>query len=77
MIYRINSNNNFYNFFGTDYVQCPYCSRRFNEKAAERHINFCKTQQQRIPNKPKADPRAMAKQNVRTQVRNIQQTCML
>nr|XP_022328325.1 zinc finger C2HC domain-containing protein 1A-like isoform X3 [Crassostrea virginica] len=50
-----------------DYVQCPYCSRRFNEKAAERHINFCKTQQQRIPNKPKADPHAMAKQNVRTQ----------
>ncbi|XP_055995805.1 zinc finger C2HC domain-containing protein 1A-like isoform X4 [Ostrea edulis] len=50
-----------------DYVQCPYCSRRFNEKAAERHINFCKTQQQRIPNKPKADPRAAAKQNVRTQ----------
>lgn len=50
-----------------DYVQCPYCARRFNEKAAERHINFCKTQQQRIPNKPKADPRAAAKQNVRTQ----------
>eukprot|EP00105_Crassostrea_gigas_P006339 XP_011420238.1 PREDICTED: zinc finger C2HC domain-containing protein 1A isoform X2 [Crassostrea gigas] len=50
-----------------DYVQCPYCARRFNEKAAERHINFCKTQQQRIPNKPKVDPRAAAKQNVRTQ----------
>lgn len=54
--------------FNTDYVQCPYCARRFNEKAAERHINFCKTQQQRIPNKPKVDPRAAAKQNVRTQV---------
>jgi len=25
-----------------DYIQCPYCSRRFNEKAAERHIPFCK-----------------------------------
>ncbi|XP_062609746.1 zinc finger C2HC domain-containing protein 1A-like isoform X1 [Saccostrea cucullata] len=50
-----------------DYVQCPYCSRRFNEKAAERHIQFCKTQQQRLPNKPKADPKAMAKQNIRTQ----------
>ncbi|XP_061482080.1 zinc finger C2HC domain-containing protein 1B [Rhineura floridana] len=27
-----------------DYVQCPYCMRRFNEAAAERHINFCKEQ---------------------------------
>ncbi|XP_078413615.1 zinc finger C2HC domain-containing protein 1A-like [Cetorhinus maximus] len=26
-----------------DYVECPYCNRRFNETAAERHINFCKT----------------------------------
>ena len=25
-----------------DYIQCPYCSRRFNETAAERHIPFCK-----------------------------------
>lgn len=31
-----------------DYVTCPYCSRRFNEKAAERHINFCKEQQKRV-----------------------------
>ncbi|XP_062833920.1 zinc finger C2HC domain-containing protein 1B isoform X3 [Anolis carolinensis] len=27
-----------------DYIQCPYCMRRFNEAAAERHINFCKEQ---------------------------------
>ncbi|KAJ6660143.1 hypothetical protein lerEdw1_018070 [Lerista edwardsae] len=27
-----------------DYIQCPYCLRRFNEHAAERHINFCKEQ---------------------------------
>ncbi|KAL7987710.1 hypothetical protein Chor_006629, partial [Crotalus horridus] len=27
-----------------DYIQCPYCMRRFNETAAERHINFCKEQ---------------------------------
>uniref|UniRef100_A0A4W3I5Q1 C2HC/C3H-type domain-containing protein n=1 Tax=Callorhinchus milii TaxID=7868 RepID=A0A4W3I5Q1_CALMI len=26
-----------------DYVECPYCLRRFNETAAPRHINFCKT----------------------------------
>jgi len=25
-----------------DYIQCPYCGRRFNETAAERHIPFCK-----------------------------------
>ena len=25
-----------------DYVQCPYCMRRFNETAAERHIPKCK-----------------------------------
>ncbi|KAJ7342007.1 hypothetical protein JRQ81_008376 [Phrynocephalus forsythii] len=27
-----------------DYIQCPYCMRRFNETAAQRHINFCKEQ---------------------------------
>ncbi|KAM9156659.1 zinc finger C2HC domain-containing protein 1B [Pangshura tecta] len=27
-----------------DYIQCPYCLRRFNEAAAERHISFCKEQ---------------------------------
>uniref|UniRef100_A0A8D0GKQ4 Zinc finger C2HC-type containing 1B n=1 Tax=Sphenodon punctatus TaxID=8508 RepID=A0A8D0GKQ4_SPHPU len=27
-----------------DYIQCPYCSRRFNEAAAGRHITFCKEQ---------------------------------
>ncbi|XP_060686682.1 zinc finger C2HC domain-containing protein 1A-like [Hemiscyllium ocellatum] len=26
-----------------DYIECPYCNRRFNETAAERHISFCKT----------------------------------
>ncbi|NXI65799.1 ZC21B protein, partial [Anseranas semipalmata] len=27
-----------------DYIQCPYCSRRFNEAAAQRHIKFCEEQ---------------------------------
>ncbi|KFQ29001.1 Zinc finger C2HC domain-containing protein 1B, partial [Mesitornis unicolor] len=27
-----------------DYIQCPYCSRRFNEPAAERHMKFCEEQ---------------------------------
>ncbi|KAM4866559.1 zinc finger C2HC domain-containing protein 1B isoform 2-T2 [Thomomys bottae] len=30
-----------------DYIQCPYCMRRFNETAATRHINFCKDQSSR------------------------------
>lgn len=36
-----------------DYIQCPFCLRRFNEAAAERHINFCKDQAaRRAVNKP-------------------------
>ncbi|KAB0366361.1 hypothetical protein FD754_010517 [Muntiacus muntjak] len=30
-----------------DYIQCPYCKRRFNETAASRHISFCKDQESR------------------------------
>uniref|UniRef100_A0A0R3RT88 Zinc finger C2HC domain-containing protein 1A n=1 Tax=Elaeophora elaphi TaxID=1147741 RepID=A0A0R3RT88_9BILA len=30
-----------------DYVKCEYCGRSFNEAAAERHIPFCKTQQEK------------------------------
>ncbi|ESO86026.1 hypothetical protein LOTGIDRAFT_167531 [Lottia gigantea] len=37
-----------------DYIQCPYCERRFNSKAAERHIGFCKEQHARKGNKPNA-----------------------
>ncbi|XP_054726058.1 zinc finger C2HC domain-containing protein 1C isoform X2 [Anastrepha obliqua] len=33
-----------------DYIQCPHCSRRFNESAAERHIPRCANM---IHNKPK------------------------
>lgn len=36
-----------------DYVQCPHCSRRFNEGAANRHIPLCKNMQHNKP-KPKA-----------------------
>lgn len=36
-----------------DYIQCPYCQRRFNENAADRHINFCREQAARMPNKNK------------------------
>ncbi|XP_062986941.1 zinc finger C2HC domain-containing protein 1A [Elgaria multicarinata webbii] len=39
--------------YDPDYIQCPYCQRRFNESAADRHINFCKEQAARISNKGK------------------------
>lgn len=26
-----------------DYIQCPHCSRRFNQTAAERHVNISRT----------------------------------
>ncbi|KFB36463.1 AGAP004068-PA-like protein [Anopheles sinensis] len=38
-----------------DYVQCPHCSRRFNQSAAERHIPKCATM---LHNKPKPKPKA-------------------
>lgn len=41
--------------YDPDYIQCPHCQRRFNESAAERHINFCKEQAARIPNKGKLE----------------------
>ncbi|XP_061327739.1 zinc finger C2HC domain-containing protein 1B, partial [Pezoporus flaviventris] len=31
-------------FLWPDYIQCPHCSQRFNEAAAERHIKFCEEQ---------------------------------
>eukprot|EP00667_Euglena_gracilis_P003429 EG_transcript_3437 len=39
-----------------DYVQCPHCSRRFNQKAAERHIAACAN----TINKPRAPPKRPA-----------------
>ncbi|NXE26383.1 ZC21C protein, partial [Ardeotis kori] len=35
-----------------DYVACPYCSRRFAPRAAERHIPKCKTIKNRPPPPP-------------------------
>ncbi|XP_034021536.1 zinc finger C2HC domain-containing protein 1A isoform X2 [Thalassophryne amazonica] len=37
--------------YDPDYIQCPYCQRRFNENAADRHIKFCREQAARMPNK--------------------------
>ncbi|CAJ1082389.1 zinc finger C2HC domain-containing protein 1A [Xyrichtys novacula] len=39
--------------YDPDYVQCPYCQRRFNESAADRHIKFCQEQAARMSNKSK------------------------
>ncbi|KAB0388663.1 hypothetical protein E2I00_011661 [Balaenoptera physalus] len=51
-----------------DYIQCPYCQRRFNENAADRHINFCKEQAARISNKGKFPTDTKGKSTSRTQV---------
>ena len=57
-----------------DYVQCPYCQRRFQEAAAERHIPFCKEQSSRIERKA---PSTKAKDvyNKRMQVRHTRAEC--
>ena len=41
----------------SDYKQCPYCSRKFNQEVALRHIPNCKN----TINKPKPPPRAASK----------------
>ncbi|CAL1596787.1 unnamed protein product [Knipowitschia caucasica] len=41
--------------YDPDYVQCPYCQRRFNENAADRHIKFCQEQAARMGNKTKVE----------------------
>lgn len=54
-----------------DYIQCPHCERRFNESAAERHMNFCKEQKTRLP-KASSDSKfsqKSEKQKIRTQYR--------
>jgi len=32
-----------------DYVQCPFCARRFNEAAANRHIPYCQSKAAKGP----------------------------
>ncbi|PNJ54341.1 ZC2HC1A isoform 1 [Pongo abelii] len=54
--------------YDPDYIQCPYCQRRFNENAADRHINFCKEQAARISNKGKFSTDTKGKPTSRTQV---------
>uniref|UniRef100_A0A670YJ92 Zinc finger C2HC domain-containing protein 1A n=1 Tax=Pseudonaja textilis TaxID=8673 RepID=A0A670YJ92_PSETE len=54
--------------YDPDYIQCPYCQRRFNENAADRHINFCKEQAARISNKGKVVSEVKGKLPARIQV---------
>ncbi|KAK0131694.1 Zinc finger C2HC domain-containing protein 1A [Merluccius polli] len=35
--------------YNPDYIQCPYCQRRFGENAAERHVKFCREKAARMP----------------------------
>lgn len=49
-----------------DYQQCPYCERRFQDSAAERHIPFCKEQASRKGRKV-ANPDGQDKLNKRMQ----------
>ncbi|XP_072855160.2 zinc finger C2HC domain-containing protein 1A [Pogona vitticeps] len=53
--------------YDPDYIQCPYCQRRFNESAADRHISFCKEQAARITNKGKVVTDIKGKLPTRTQ----------
>ncbi|XP_053100615.1 zinc finger C2HC domain-containing protein 1A isoform X2 [Hemicordylus capensis] len=53
--------------YDPDYIQCPYCQRRFGEGAADRHINFCKEQAARIASKGKVVTDAKGKLPTRTQ----------
>ncbi|XP_015125065.1 serine/arginine repetitive matrix protein 2 [Diachasma alloeum] len=40
----------------SDYIQCPYCGRKFNQGAAERHIPKCEHMLHNKPN-PRAPPK--------------------
>ncbi|KAI1889046.1 hypothetical protein AGOR_G00175020 [Albula goreensis] len=53
--------------YDPDYIQCPYCQRRFSENAADRHIKFCKEQAARISNKGKFPGEAKGKLPARSQ----------
>ncbi|NWX74536.1 ZC21B protein, partial [Alca torda] len=47
-----------------DYIQCPHCSRRFNEAAAQRHMKFCEEQAARRAFAAKTTRQALGKQPV-------------
>lgn len=50
-------------------VECPTCMRRFSERAAERHINWCAGRQKNEMKQKNSDPEAMERMKARTKVR--------
>ncbi|KAK1173815.1 zinc finger C2HC domain-containing protein 1A isoform X1 [Acipenser oxyrinchus oxyrinchus] len=55
--------------YDPDYIQCPFCQRRFSENAADRHIQFCKEKAARIPNKGKISADTKGKPSARPQLK--------
>uniref|UniRef100_A0A8C0FBD8 Zinc finger C2HC-type containing 1B n=1 Tax=Bubo bubo TaxID=30461 RepID=A0A8C0FBD8_BUBBB len=51
-----------------DYVQCPHCSRRFNEAAAQRHMKFCEEQAARCAFAVKSTRQALVSAHSHTYV---------
>ncbi len=49
------------------YIECPSCGRNFSDKAADRHIAWCKEQKARIPRSASND-KAMERMKARTKV---------
>lgn len=44
-----------------DYLECPYCARKFNATAHEKHVNICKNvinKPKAVPNRPQVQPKA-------------------
>ena len=49
------------------YISCQFCGRNFSDKAADRHIQWCKEQKARIP-RSASNTKALERMKVRTQV---------
>ncbi|KAI2803006.1 Zinc finger C2HC domain-containing protein 1C [Blomia tropicalis] len=49
-------------------VECPTCMRRFSERAAERHINWCAGRQKNEMKQKNSDPEAMERMKARTKI---------
>ena len=50
------------------YVMCTFCGRNFSDKAADRHIQWCREQKARIPRSANNNNKALERMKARTQV---------
>jgi len=50
------------------YIECSFCGRNFSDKAADRHISWCKEQKARIPRSANNNNKAMERMKARTKV---------